>query len=128
MPGANTSVRADDFGKFLPCFIDILSIFFLVIDVRMASPPVSPPRNALQGASRTTGGVLRGRAYGNVFNRADGDEEIHVRPRKGKVLVYQSPRDPITHKPDMSITSDVTPRLKPILKTLARGYSPVRSK
>jgi hypothetical protein len=94
----------------------------------MASPPASPPRNVLQGASRTTGGVLRGRALGNVFNHADGGDNIYVGPRKGKVLVYQSPKDPMNQKPDMSITSEVTPRLKPVLKSLARKYSPVRSK
>lgn len=94
----------------------------------MASPPVSPNRNDLQGASRMTGGIFRGRAYGNVFNRADGEDEVHVEPRKGKVLVYQSPRDPMAHKPDMSITLEVTSQLKPVLKTLARRYSPVRSK
>ena len=92
------------------------------LDVGMASPPISP-----QGASRMTGGILRGRAHGNVFNHADGGDEIHVGPRKGKVFVYQSPRDPMAHKPDMSITSEVTPQLKPILKSLARRFSPVRS-
>ena len=34
------------------------------LDVLMASPPTSPPRHALQGASHMTGGVLRGRAQG----------------------------------------------------------------
>ena len=87
----------------------------------MASPPVSPPRIALQGASRMTGGVLRGRAYGNVFNHADGEDNTHIGPRMGKVLVYQSPKDPSTHKPDMSITSEVTSQLKPVLKKVARN-------
>jgi hypothetical protein len=99
----------------------------LVIDVHMVSPPVSPPRDILQGASRTTGGVLRGRALGNVFNHADDKDNIYVGPRKGKVLVYQSPKDPMDHKPDMSITLEVAPRLKPVLKSIARKYSPVRS-
>ena len=85
----------------------------------MASPPVSPPRIALQGASRTTGGVSHGWAYGNVFNHADDEEAIHLEPCKGKVLVYHLPRDPTIHKPDMSITLDVTSQLKPVLKTLA---------
>ena len=91
-------------------------------------PPISYSRDALQGASRMTGGILRGRALGNVFNHADGEDQVHLVPRKGKVLVFQSPRDPMTNKPDMSIMSEVSPRLKPVLKTLARKYSPVRSK
>ena len=94
----------------------------------MASPPVSPPRIALQGASQTTGGVSCGRAYGIVFNHADDEEEICLEPHKGKVHIYHLPRDPMIHKPDMSITSEVTSQLKPVLKTLARKYSPVRSK
>ena len=96
----------------------------MVIDVRMTSPP----RDALQGASQMTGGVLRGQAVRNAFNHADGEDNIYVGPRKGKVLVYHSPKDPMTHNPDMSIILEVTPQLKPVLKSLARKYSPVRSK
>lgn len=87
----------------------------------------SPPP-VLQGASRTTGGILRGRAQGNVFNYADDTHEPYIAPRKGKVFIYQSPRDPKTTKADISITSEVTPHLKPVLKTLARRFSPVSSK
>ena len=90
----------------------------------MASPPVSPPHIALQGASQTTGGVSHGWAYGNVFNHADVEEEICLELRKGKVLVYHLPRDPTIHKPDMSITSEVTSQLKPVLKTLAQKIFP----
>ena len=53
----------------------------------MASPPPSQAGQSelpflislafeLGGASRVTGGVLRGRAHGNVFNHADADEAI----------------------------------------------------
>jgi hypothetical protein len=98
------------------------------VDVYMASSSNSPPHIALQGASHTTGGVLCGRAQGNVFNHADGgDVMFDLQPRKGRVHVYTSPKDPSAHKPDMSLTSEVTPTLKPILKTLARSYSLVRS-
>lgn len=88
---------------------------------------VSPPSDELQGASRMTGGVFRGQALGNVFNYADADDQSLVAPRKGKVHIYQSPKDPMTHKPDMSIMSEVTPTLKPVLKILNRRYSPVSS-
>ena len=33
----------------------------------MKSPPASPPHFELGGASRVTGGILRGRAYGKTF-------------------------------------------------------------
>ena len=105
----------------------------------MASPPTSPPCSNIQsstnpsldlgGASRVTGGILRGRALGNVFNHADADEllRFNLAPRKGRVQVYMSRVDPTVTKPDMSLKHEVTPRLKPILKALARGYSPIRS-
>lgn len=122
-PNINASADTDtNTGINFFLFCSSLYIHVQYLDVRMDSPPISP-----QGASRMTGGVLRGRALGNVFNYADGKDEPHVGPRKGKVLVYQSPRDPTTHKPDMSITSDVSSQLKPVLKTLGRKYSPVRS-
>jgi len=88
---------------------------------------MASPVNAY-GASGVTGGILRGRAHGNVFNHADGEDDIYVAPRKGKVFIYQSRRDPMTEKPDMSIMSEVTPQLKPVLKMLAHKFSPVSSK
>ena len=92
-------------------------------DVHMASPP---PIRA-EGASRSTGGILCGWAVGNVLNHADGLDEVYVAPRKGKVYIYQSPRDPI-NKSETSIPSEVTPQLRPVLKTLARRFSPVSSR
>ena len=79
--------------------------------------------------NRTTDGVFCGRARGNVFNHAD-DMDAMLEPglRKGRVHVYTSHCDPEAHKPDMSLTSEVSSTLKPILHTLARNYSPVRSK
>jgi hypothetical protein len=90
----------------------------------MASPP---PMDA-NGASRTTGGILRGRAHGNVFNHADDMDPIYVGPRVGKVYVYQSPQIPDAKNCDTSIKCEVTPQLKPVLKALARRFSPVSSK
>ena len=93
----------------------------------MNSPPASPPRIELSGASRVTGGIFRGRAYGNVFNHADVGTIFDSETRMGKIHVYTSRVDPTLAKPDMVLKHKVTPKLKPILKALARGYSPVRS-
>ena len=41
--------------------------------------------------------------------------------------IYTLPKDPNAHKPDMTVMSEVTPTLKPVLKALARNYSPVHS-
>ena len=94
----------------------------------MNSPPGSPPHFELSGASRVTGGILRGQGYGNVYNHADADTMFDLEPRMGKVHVYMARVDPALTKPDMVLKHKVTPKLKPILKTLAQGYSPVRSK
>ncbi len=47
----------------------------------MASPPCSPP--CLHGASHTTGGILHGRALGNIFNFGDG---MNVDDQNSKVV------------------------------------------
>ena len=91
----------------------------------MKSPPVTPPRF---GASRATGGLLRGRAYGNVFNNADAEMTFNLETRMGKIHIYMTRVDPTLVKPEMVLKHKVTPKLTPILKSLARGYSPVRSK
>lgn len=97
-----------------------------MIDVPMASPPTSPARG-LRGASRTSGGIIRGRALGNVFNFADADSSLGSESRIGRVNVYLDNVDPGTVKPKMVLKTEVTPRLKPVLKNLARRYSPIRS-
>ncbi len=105
----------------------------------MRSPPVSPPRPSgptspvldLAGSSRTTGGLLRGRAYGNVYNHADDDGLTNFKtmgPRTGSVQVYMKHVDPTIVKPHMVLKHEVSSNLRPILKSLARGYFPVRSK
>ncbi|KAF8220525.1 hypothetical protein L208DRAFT_1333241 [Tricholoma matsutake] len=51
----------------------------------MASPPGTPSRHELQGASHITGGILRGRAQGNVYNIADCIEyEGDISPTTGE--------------------------------------------
>jgi hypothetical protein len=94
----------------------------------MVTPTHSPSQ--LQGASRTTGGILRGRADGNVFNWADGPDFPPVKevPVGGKVHVYTSHVNPMTETPQMSLTHEVTSSLTSILSNLAELFSPIRSK
>ena len=80
------------------------------------------------GVSCITGGTLYGQAQGNVFNHADIADQIHVGPHMGKVYVYQSPWVPDSKSSETSIECEVTPQLKPVLKALAWGFSPVSSK
>lgn len=111
--------------------IDIIDITFMNIDVVMYSPPNSPPR--LHGASRVVGGFARGRALGNVFNLADAnDEALHdLGPTMGKVYLYFCNDDPgqldlASVKPSGTIRCPVSPTVGPVLKTVARKFSPVR--
>ena len=57
----------------------------------MHSPPASPP---MYGASRTTGGIFRGRAVGNAPNAADYSNHDNVGPVPGQILLYVSQDDP----------------------------------
>lgn len=97
----------------------------------MASPPL--PHKDLQGASRTHGGIFRGRAHGNQHNMDDfqdfTDEPL---PILGKVHVYVSnSKDPA----DWAIASMsrqvfkhvVNPSLRTILHALSDKHSPIRS-
>jgi len=92
----------------------------------MASPPHSPP--CLHGASRTTGGLLRGRALGNVFNFGDHMNVDHqISKVVGTVHIYTTHGDPELLKPYMMLKHEVTNGIAPILKKLGSSYSPVKS-
>ena len=102
-------------------------------DVRMDSPPPLS-RHELQGASSTTEGILRGRAYGNKPNIADlVDQDDPLIPIIGKVYVYIIANDPITSdftamKHNFVIKHSVTSSLAKILTEIGDRHSPVRSK
>jgi len=50
------------------------------LSVAPSDPPRSPsPGVSLQGSSRTTGGVFRGKATGDVFNMADAGKWFVLR-------------------------------------------------
>jgi hypothetical protein len=89
----------------------------------MASPP-------LAGSSRTTGGILRGRAQGNVFNVGDVKDMVDdgLGHAKGKVLVYRPGQDPEVHKPQMTLKAKVGGKLGPLVDELSSKFSPIKSK
>jgi hypothetical protein len=77
----------------------------------------------LQGASRTTGGILRGRALGNVFNFTDTTpNEDQDGPMMGKVFIYKDHGVPSQTTPFMSLKHEVMRHLPPILHKLATQY------
>ena len=103
------------------------------VDIRMHSPPNSPPR--LRGSSRVMGGIARGRALGNVFNLADANDTVidNLGPTMGKVFLYFCNDDPgrlelASIKPSGIIKCAVSPTVGPVLKVVARKFSRVRGK
>ena len=100
----------------------------------MHSPPTSPPK---YGASRTTGGVFRGRAVGNALNAADyssRNQRDYLGPVSGEILLYLSQDNPAGLVPESlaayaRLPYDYSPKtpIAPVLKKIARKYSPVRS-
>ena len=99
----------------------------------MISPSNSPPR--LHGASCVVGGVACGRALGNFFNLADANDVAldNLGPTMGKVYLYFCNMDPgqldvASVKPSGTVNCAVSPTVGPVLKTIARKFSPVRGK
>lgn len=88
---------------------------------------VSPP---LEGASHTVGGIIRGRAIGNIFNHGDA-QDLPSQPIvvKGTLKVYTSLQAPPSQvKPTMILKVIPFPTLAPVLKKLSSHYPTVKSK
>ena len=94
-------------------------------------PPLS--RHELQGASRTTGGAFRGRAYGNNPYMADFDDQgDSLVPLIGKIYLYITANDPVTWdftgtKHRLVIKHKVISSLAKILMEIGDRHSAVRS-
>ena len=103
----------------------------------MHSPDNSPKQ--LQGASRVSGGILRGRAHGNVFNFADAKDILDQQEgsrqgmaSRGRVYIYSSSLNPTTLDPElmkpMATVKVVTLQtIALMLQQVTRRFSPVRS-
>jgi len=98
-------------------------------------PPLErePPAN---GSSRATGGIFRGRALGNSFNIGDEHDDMQedvmplIRGRVNITIVKQPPGDLVIENPSsyLKVNSPCYETLGPVLKKVAKSYSPVRSK
>ena len=88
------------------------------------------------GSSRSTGGILHGRALGNTFNIGDsiGDVPQDVAPlshgRINITIAQQPPSAVVIDNPTshLNIKSPCYETLGPLLKKVAKSYSPVHSK
>lgn len=113
-------------------YIHLKLLFKLLLDVLMDSPP------APEGASRSTGGILRGRAAGQGYNPVD-DEDLHfssssiIGKVKGTILLYSSSIDPSQldlkkMKPSMKFSVPINTHLAPVLQSAAEMFLPITSK
>lgn len=141
-PPASPSKR-DDEGKYIYSTLYCrYSNNKIDLDIAMASPPKTKVPS--YGASRTTGGVLRGRAHGNHFNQADTQAEwsdkvyqghgaLDAEP--GKIMVYVSHESPAnievtTTKPMYGVSiPDILdfPKTQNVILRSTRDYAPIRS-
>jgi len=88
------------------------------------------------GSSRSTGGILRGHAVGNSFNIGDSIYDVpqEVRPLSNGciniTIVQQPPSDVVIDNATshLNVKSPCFETLGPLLKKVAKSYSPVRSK
>jgi hypothetical protein len=108
----------------------------------MASPPKT--KIPAYGSSRSTGGVIRGKAHGNTFNMGDADavwDDMDVfsgnpaeKPVPGKIHAYVSDLNP--SEVDISQSSFVTKvhdinkcqTIQEIVQRSSEDYSPIRRK
>ena len=99
----------------------------------LQAPEIQAPAN---GSSCSTGGILRGRAFGNAPNIGDpfGDTQQEVRPLpRGRInitIVQQPPGDVVIENPTshLKVLSPCYETFAPLMKKVAKSYSPVRSK
>ena len=106
----------------------------LDIDLSELQPPkIQVPAN---GSSHSTRGILRGRALGIAPNIGDpfDDMQQEVRPlSRGRInltIVEHPPGDVIIENPTshLKVLSPCYETFAPLMKKVAKSYSPVRSK
>jgi hypothetical protein len=90
----------------------------------------------LMGSSRTSGGIFRGRARGNLPNHADLSTVNHEfeGPVKGEVNLYLTDQYPRNVKfeflrgdSELVVIVNVVDRMAPILDTVAHKFPIIRS-
>ena len=104
------------------------------MDLSNLQPPeIQAPAN---GSSCSTGGILHGRAFGNVPNIGDAFDDMQqdVRPLpQGHInitIVQQPPGDVVIENPTshLKVLSPCYETFAPLMKKVAKSYSPVCSK
>ena len=115
---------------------------YKIIDVVMLSPPKT--KIPAYGSSRSSGGVIRGKAHGNTFNMGDVNavwDDMNVfsdnpaeKPVQGKIHTYVSDLNP--SEIDISQSSFITKvhdinkwqTIQEIIRRSSEDYSPIHCK
>ena len=129
--GPSGSGHVDGNIYFFTTIIFYLFIFHLDI-ANLQLPTIQAPAN---GSSRSTGGTLRGRALGIAPNIGDVFDDMHeeVRPlARGRInvtIVEQPPGDVVIENPTshLKVMSPCYETFAPLMKKVAKSYSPVRN-
>ena len=114
------------FRLFILCILNVIEIDI----ANLAPPKIQPPAN---GSSRASGGILRNKALGNVFNFGDEqpvDDHVQAEGYVNLSIVSEPPKSLVVED-GTSIIKVLTPchsTMGPLLERVARAYSPLRSK
>jgi hypothetical protein len=114
---------------------NLTSYFKSSLDVEMGSPI------SLQEASHTTGGIIRGNAYGNKLNHADFEHDdlgavMFIKPKQAfKIFLYVQYGDVVAmdHIPDFDsqvpitvfVVNDISPLTQPLLKKATQYHDSI---
>jgi hypothetical protein len=120
-------------------YFNLTSCFKLLLDIQMGNPI------PLQGASRTTGGIFRGKALGNKLNHADFEDEndsgpfMVIKPKQAfKIFLYVQYGDvlEVSHVPNFDsqipitvfLLNDISPRAQPLLTKATKFHDSLSRK
>jgi hypothetical protein len=120
-------------------YFNLTSCFKLLLDIQMGNPI------SLQGASRTTGGIFRGKALGNKPNHADFEDEndpgpfMVIKPKQAfKIFLYVQYGDvlEVSRVPDFAsqipitvfLLNDISPRSQPLLTKATKFHDSLSRK
>ena len=133
--GRTRSVASQSKGNINSNFFlySTLSHLIIILVSNLPAPKRELPAN---GSSCSTGGILHGCALGNTPNIGDPFEDMEpdVKPlARGQInviIVQQPPGDLIIENPTshLKVISPCYETLAPLLKKVAKSYSPVCSK
>jgi hypothetical protein len=120
-------------------YFNLTSCFKLLLDIQMGNPI------PLQGASRTMGGIFRGKALGNKPNHADFEDEndsgpfMVIKPKQAfKIFIYVQYGDvlEVSRVPDFAsqipitvfLLNDISPRSQPLLTKATKFHDSLSCK